>query len=149
VRLALADGGSLPFPGGVFDVVYAHGVLQYAAQPRRIVEESHRVLAPGGQAVFMVYNRVSWLIGLSKLMKVPLEHGDAPGLRLYSIPEFRRLLDVFGKVRIEPERFPVRSRLHHGWKGAAYNGLFVGTFNRLPRGLVRRFGWHLMAFCEK
>jgi hypothetical protein len=48
-----------------------------------------------------------------------------------------------------PERFPVKSRLHRGWKAAAFNGVFVGVFNALPRGLVRRFGWHLMAFCEK
>ena len=24
----------------------------------------------------------------------------------------------------------------------------VGAFNTLPRALVRRFGWHLLAFCE-
>ena len=40
----------------------------------------------------MVYNRVSWLHALSKLMKVELEHEDAPVLRLYSIPEFRDLI---------------------------------------------------------
>jgi hypothetical protein len=52
-------------------------------------------------------------------------------------------------VRIVPERFPVTSRLHGGWKGTIYNGLFVGTFNALPRRFVRRFGWHLLAFCRK
>ena len=59
------------------------------------------------------------------------------------------LLRGFREVRIVPERFPVKSRLHGGWKGAVYNGLFVGTFNALPRRLVRRFGWHLLAFCRK
>jgi hypothetical protein len=29
---------------------------------RRIVEESLRVPRPGGTAIFMVYNRISWLI---------------------------------------------------------------------------------------
>jgi SAM-dependent methyltransferase len=147
--LEVADGSALPFTDRAFDAVYAHGVLQYAAEPRRIVLESHRLLAAGGEAIFMVYNRHSWLIALSKVLKVPLEHADAPGLRLYAIPEFRRLLEVFDDVRIVPERFPVRSRLHHGWKGVAYNHLFVGAFNRLPHPLVRRFGWHLMAFCRK
>ncbi len=47
-----------------------------------------------------------------------------------------------------PERFPVRSKLHGGWKGFVYNHLFVDPFNWLPRSLVRRFGWHLMAFCR-
>lgn len=147
--LRVGDAEALPFPDASFDVVYGHGVLQYAAAPERIIAEAHRVLRPGGEGIFMVYNRVSWLNALSKVMKVALEHEDAPVLRKYSIGEFRRLLAPFGAVRIVPERFPVASRLHHGWKGAAFNGLFVGTFNALPRAWVRPLGWHLMAFCRK
>ena len=145
----VADGERLPFPDNTFDLIYAHGVVQYTANPRQLVKECHRVLKPGGRAIFQVYNRVSWLNALSKLMKVGLEHDDAPVLLKYSAGEFRRLLGRFRDVRIVPERFPVKSRLHGGWKGALYNGLFVGTFNLLPRALVRRFGWHLLAFCRK
>ena len=145
----VVDGEQLPFPDDAFDLVYAHGVVQYTANPRRLVDECRRVLQPGGQAIFQVYNRVSWLNGLSKLMKVGLEHDDAPVLLKFSIGEFRRLLEGFREIRVVPERFPVKSRLHGGWKGAVYNGLFVGTFNALPRPLVRRLGWHLLAFCEK
>jgi SAM-dependent methyltransferase len=145
----VADGEQLPFADNSFDLVYAHGVVQYTASPKKLVEECRRVLKPGGEAIFQVYNRVSWLNALSKLMKVGLEHDDAPVLLKFSIPEFRRLLAGFRAVTIVPERFPVKSRLHGGWKGAVYNGLFVGTFNALPRPLVRRFGWHLLAFCRK
>ena len=99
--------------------------------------------------MFQVYNRVSWLHVLSKVMKVPLEHEDAPVLRRYSIGEFRDLLRDFATVDIVPERFPVKSRLHKGWKGALFNAGFVGTFNALPKAWVRRFGWHLLAFCHK
>ena len=148
-RFEVADGEHLPFPDNSFDLVYAHGVVQYTANPRQLVEECRRVLKPGGEAVFQVYNRVSWLNGLSKLMKVGLEHDDAPVLLKFSIGEFRRLVGGFTQVAIVPERFPVKSRLHGGWKGAVYNGLFVGTFNALPRPFVRRFGWHLLAFCRK
>jgi SAM-dependent methyltransferase len=147
--LLVGDGAALPVPDGSLDVVYAHGVLQYAPNPRRIVEEAHRVLKPAGTAIFMVYNRVSWLRALSTVMKVGLEHEDAPVLRMYSIAEFRQLLHGFSRLTIIPERFPVKSRLHHGWKAAMYNGAFVGLFNALPRGLVRRLGWHLMAICQK
>ena len=147
--VAVAEGESLPFPADAFDFVYAHGVVQYAADDTRVVAECHRVLRPGGLAMFQVYNRRSWLQVLSKVMKVPLEHEDAPVLGRYSIPEFRRLVSRFSTVRIVPERFPVKSRLHKGWKGAAYNTLFVNTFNAVPRPLVRRFGWHLLAFCRK
>ena len=145
----VADGGDLPLPASSVDVFYAHGVLQYAAQPGRIVDEALRVLLPGGQAIFMVYNRVSWLMALSRLMKVKLEHEDAPVLDLYSISEFRELIKGFSRVTLIPERFPVKSRLHHGWKAAVYTGMFVSVFNAVPRPLVRRFGWHLMAISEK
>jgi SAM-dependent methyltransferase len=148
IELRLANGEELPFEDGSFDVTYAHGVLQYTADPKRMVSECRRVLCPAGEALLMVYNRISWLNALSKVMKVPLEHEDAPILEKYSIAEYRRLLDVFSDVRIVPERFPVRSKLHGGWKGFAYNHFFVDPFNWLPRSWVRRFGWHLMAFCR-
>lgn len=147
--VAVADGERLPFSADAFDFVYAHGVIQYAADDAAVVGECHRVLRPGGLAMFQVYNRRSWLQLLSTVMKVPLEHEDAPVLRRYSIAEFRQLLRRFATVDIVPERFPVKSRLHKGWKGAVYNAAFVGTFNALPRPWVRRFGWHLLAFCRK
>jgi ubiquinone/menaquinone biosynthesis C-methylase UbiE len=144
-----ADAEALPFPDNTFDFVYAHGVIQYAADDRQVVAGCHRVLRPGGVVMFQVYNRVSWLHVLSKVMKVPLEHEDAPVLRRYSIGEFRELCKAFASVEVVPERFPVKSRLHKGWKGTLYNAAFVGTFNALPRAWVRRFGWHLLAFCKK
>jgi len=145
----VADGEALPFASESIDFVYAHGVVQYTTDDRRLVEECRRVLRPAGLAMFQVYNRRSWLNLLSTVMKVPLEHEDAPVLRRYSIAEFRGLLSGFQSVDIVPERFPVKSRLHKGWKGTLYNTLFVGTFNALPRPLVRRLGWHLLAFCRK
>jgi len=144
-----ADGEHLPFANDTFDLVYAHGVVQYTTDPQQLADECRRVLKPGGEAVFQVYNRISWLNALSKLMKVPLEHEDAPVLLKYSAGEFRALLSGFRDVRIVEERFPVKSRLHGGWKGTVFNTFFVGTFNALPRPLVRRFGWHLLAFCRK
>jgi SAM-dependent methyltransferase len=148
-ELRVANAEALPFPDARFDVAYGHGVVQYTADPARLVRECHRVLRPGGTAIFMVYNRVSWLNALSKVMKVPLEHEDAPVLRKFSISEFKALLAPFPSVHIVPERFPVKSRLHKGWKGVAFNTVFVGTFNALPRAWVRPLGWHLMAFCRK
>lgn len=148
-EFATADGESLPFPDSTFDYVFAHGVVQYTANDRALIDECRRVLKPGGVALFQVYNRISWLNLLSKVMKVGLEHEDAPVLRKYSEAEFRGLLTGFGGVRVVAERFPVKSRLHKGWKGLAFNTFFVGAFNALPRSLVRRFGWHLLAFCTK
>jgi len=93
----------------------------------------------------MVYNKYSWLNLFSKLMNVPLEHENAPVLRKHSTREFKSLLSCFSSVEIITERFPVRTRLHHGVKAVVYNSIFVGVFNLVPRPLIRPIGWHLIA----
>ncbi len=148
-ELRVMNGENLEFADNSFDVAYAHGVLQYTADAQRMINELHRVLRPGGEAILMVYNRISWLNMLSKVTKVELEHEDAPVLRLYSIKEFRRMLEPFAETQVTPERFPVKTRLHHGIKATLYNDLFVRGFNLLPRAWIRPFGWHLMAFATK
>lgn len=148
-ELYVMNGEDLHFNDNSFDVVYAHGVLQYTANAQSMINEIHRVLDPGGEAILMVYNRYSWLNALSKVMNVELEHEDAPALRKYSISEFRDMLKIFSKVKIIPERFPVETRLHHGLMAQLYNDVFVRTFRLLPKPLVQRLGWHIMAFAYK
>jgi SAM-dependent methyltransferase len=147
--LQIMDGERLDFPENSFDVVYAHGVIQYTADPARMIAEMHRVLKPGGEAIAMLYNRRSWLNALSKLTKVDLEHEDAPAFRTFTLKEAQRLFGPFRRVRLVPERFPVKSRLQTGWKAALFNHLFVGLFNIIPKPVVRRWGWHIMIFAEK
>jgi SAM-dependent methyltransferase len=149
VASSCGGGERLPFPDDSFDFVYAHGVVQYAAGDRALVDECRRVLRPGGTAFSQLCNRVSWLNALCRVMKVGLEHEDAPVIRKYSPGEFRGVLGGFSSVRVVYERFPVRSRLRGRWKGALYNQLFVGACNAIPKALVRRSGWHLLAFCQK
>jgi 2-polyprenyl-3-methyl-5-hydroxy-6-metoxy-1,4-benzoquinol methylase len=143
--LMIMNGEDLKFDDGSFDVVYAHGVLQYTADAGRMIRELQRVLRPGGEAILMVYNRISWLNLLSKLFGVGLEHEDAPVLMKYSIGEFRKMLSGFSQVTIIPERFPVKTRLHRGAKAMIYNAVFVSAFNLIPRAIMRPFGWHIMA----
>ena len=121
-NLCVMNGERLEFADDTFDVTYAHGVLQYTASAPTMVAELHRVLRPGGDLIAMVYNRYSWLNGLSKVMSVELEHEGAPVLNKYSIGEARRLFSEFAEVRIVPERLPVKTRIHHGWKAAATLG---------------------------
>lgn len=143
-NLQVMNGEDLQFPDETFDMVFAHGVLQYTADTEKMVEEAHRVLKPGGEFIGQLYNRKGWLIFMSKFFKVQLEHDDAPAFKLFTIDEFSKLLKEFTQVEITPERFPVKSRLHKGLKGFLYNTFFVGVFNIIPRPLVRKTGWHLM-----
>jgi ubiquinone/menaquinone biosynthesis C-methylase UbiE len=139
------NGEQLEFADDAFDMVFAHGVLQYTADTRRMVDEARRVLKPGGELIAQLYNRKGWLIFMSKVAKVKLEHDDAPAFKLFTIDEFKGFLKDFSDVEITPTRFPVKSRLHKGLKGLLFNTFFVGMFNILPRSWVRRWGWHLMA----
>jgi ubiquinone/menaquinone biosynthesis C-methylase UbiE len=147
--LRLMNGECMQFRDRVFDVVYAHGVLQYTADPKKMIAEIHRVLKPGGEAIMMVYNKHSWLNLMSKVTKVPLEHEDAPVLKKFSASEFKHLLRPFQHFRIIPERFPVKTKLHSGWKARLFNDVFVEAFNWMPKPWIRPFGWHLMAFAVK
>lgn len=147
--LCLMNGEEMQFPDNHFDVVYAHGVLQYTADAGKMMAEIYRVLKPGGEAIVMVYNKHSWLNFMRKITKVPLEHEDAPVLRKFTISELRQLLKPFQRYEIIPERFPVKTRLHSGWKAKLFNQVFVGAFNIMPKAIVKPLGWHLMAFAIK
>jgi SAM-dependent methyltransferase len=148
-EVQLMDGERMGHANNAFDVVYAHGVLQYTPDPSAMIREIYRVLKPSGSAILMVYNRYSWLSVMSRMMQVALEHQDAPVFRTFSRREFQALLRPFRRFEIIPERFPVPTRLHRGWKALAYNRLFVPAFHLLPRRLVRPLGWHLIATATK
>ncbi len=143
------NGENMDFPDASFDVVYAHGVLQYTSNPAKMMQEIHRVLKPGGQVISMVYNTRSWLKLMSIAMGVALEHEDAPFIRTFTHHQFAELFAPFGNHRIVPERFPVPTKLHTGLKAILYNNVFVGAFNILPRFMTRWSGWHLMGFATK
>lgn len=147
--LRVMNGEKLEFDEDSFDVIYAHGVIQYTANDEKMIDEIFRVLKPGGEAIIMVYNKYSWLNFMSKLFKTELEHEDAPVLNKYSIWHMKKMLHMFSNVKIIPERFPVKTRLHQGLKAMVFNGVFVPLFNIIPRPIVRPFGWHIMIFAYK
>jgi len=47
-RFVGGDGLSLPFPPGIFDLVFCHFLLLWVSDPRRAVTEMSRVAHPGG-----------------------------------------------------------------------------------------------------
>jgi SAM-dependent methyltransferase len=148
-NLVEADGASLPFGPASFDLVYCMGVLPFAADPAGIVAEAHRVLRPGGQGIFMVYHRRSWMNALSMLTGRREGHTDAPGFHLYTRQEFDRLLDPFPERRIMAERFPAPSPRRQGVAGFAVNRALIPVLRGLPDIFWRPYGWHLLAFCRK
>jgi hypothetical protein len=81
-----------------------------------------------------VYNRISWLNALSKVMKTPLEHEDAPQLRRYSIPEFRARLAPFASSRSFLNAFREEPAAQ-GLEGRRVQRSVRRTFNALAAGV--------------
>lgn len=54
------DAERMAFADASFDVVWTWGVIHHSANTRKIIEEIHRVLRPGGEARIMVYHRSFW-----------------------------------------------------------------------------------------
>jgi len=110
----------LPFEDGTFDYVYSIGCLHHTGDLERSVQEVHRVLAPRGRAVVMLYNRHSlrrlrYAIGRRRggaslddeLRGVydANDSGGAPHTDFVSKGEVRRLFRDFARVKIEVQNF--------------------------------------------
>jgi ubiquinone/menaquinone biosynthesis C-methylase UbiE len=117
VRLIRMDAEQMELPSAAYDLVWSWGVIHHSANTRRILEEMHRVLRPGGVAITMVYHRNSWnynivprLFRLSRLRRGRMSVHEARQYlidgaiaRYYSIEEWQReVRDLFGSdwVRI-------------------------------------------------
>lgn len=50
----VASGGQIPLKGGQFDVVICTQMLEYAPEPRAVIEEIYRMLKPGGVLLLSV-----------------------------------------------------------------------------------------------
>jgi SAM-dependent methyltransferase len=142
---AIADGESLPFADGSFEVVYSNGVLHHTPDTEGAVREIHRVLSPRGLARVMLYHRDSayyWgqIILRHGLLRGELLRGDSPEeimsryvevnesggrplVKVYSRREARKLFSMFRRVRIEVEQL-TRSELY-----------ILGRF--IPEGMFR------------
>ena len=114
----------LPFERETFDYVYSIGCLHHTGDLGRSVDEVHRVLAPGGRAVVMLYYRHSLrrtVYGLRDhlspsrrrraeehmrgMYDADPEGVPAPHTDFVSKREVRRLFRGFERVRIDVQNF--------------------------------------------
>lgn len=107
LRVARAAAEHLPFPGGSFDLILSHEVLEHVTDDRHALQEIARVLRPGGRAVVFVPNRgypfethgVYWR-GRYRFGNIPLvsylprgvRDRLAPHVRVYARRDLQRLV---------------------------------------------------------
>jgi ubiquinone/menaquinone biosynthesis C-methylase UbiE len=140
-KLQQVDAEKLPFPDGMFDIVYSWGVIHHSEAPEKIVAEVRRVLKPGGQFIGMFYQRPSlvtfrvWLkFGLfagkpwRSFADVLYHHVESVGTKAYTVKEMKRMFGAFDATSVQPIVTEYDTR-------------------KLPRWLARMvpetFGWFL------
>lgn len=72
LHFALADGMALPFPGGAFDLVLSHAVIEHVADAPLYLRECARVLAPGGHLYLSTSPYLSFAGAHLPRLKVPI-----------------------------------------------------------------------------
>lgn len=91
VDILIEEAQPWPFPEASFDMVLCTQVLEHASDVTFVMEEIHRVLAPGGQLVITV-------------PFLYCEHGAPKDFRRFSRYETKRLLnDSYEIIRNEPQ----------------------------------------------
>ncbi|MDQ6778439.1 MAG: class I SAM-dependent methyltransferase [Actinomycetota bacterium] len=81
----VCDGHDLPFVDGAFAGVVCQAVLEHVADPQRVAQELHRVLAPGG----LVYSEVPFMQQV---------HEGAYDFTRWTMTGHRRLLRQFDEI---------------------------------------------------
>ncbi|MGH9365772.1 MAG: class I SAM-dependent methyltransferase [Thermoanaerobaculia bacterium] len=158
-RLSQGDAEKLPFADQSFDVVYSFGVLHHTPGTQAAVDEIHRVLRPGGEAIVGLYHRDSlffWaycvgirgvLLGgffregycktLSRIER--RENSDAvPLVKVYSRRSVRRLFRRFNAVGLSVHHFDFD---HAGRLGRFARRFFA----RHEARIAGWFGWYVIA----
>ena len=54
------DAEEMDFADNMFDFIWSWGVIHHSADTRRVLQEMHRVLRPGGRCTVMVYHKSWW-----------------------------------------------------------------------------------------
>jgi SAM-dependent methyltransferase len=129
------ETGRLPWPDASVDVVVCNQVLEHLKNIWLPMSEMHRVLRPGGHAVFSVPNLASLhnrvLLALGRQPTSIRVFG--PHVRGYTWREFRLLVEREGAYSIKATRgagfYPVPSPwsapLSALWKGASHTMVFL------------------------
>jgi ubiquinone/menaquinone biosynthesis C-methylase UbiE len=113
-KILRMDAEGMEFDDNTFDFIWTWGVIHHSSNTRRVLQEMHRVLKPGGQAITMVYHRNFWiyyimgglfygvlggdLLRTRSLHKTVQRMSDGALARFYSVPDWVALVSEFFSV---------------------------------------------------
>jgi ubiquinone/menaquinone biosynthesis C-methylase UbiE len=148
----------MPFPDESFDFVISIGCFHHTGNTQRCLDETHRVLRPGGTAIIMVYNKFAYtqwiywpLFTFKELLhdwgyfRTPQKLSDsqrrifdsnsldqaAPETVLWSKKELRTMLHCFEQVTLQ-----TRNASH-------IESIWMQRFKRVFTILLSPLGWKI------
>lgn len=133
----------LPFPSDTFGCVYSFGVLHHTPEPKKGIQEIHRVLMPKGRAVIMLYHKWS-LNNLAHFLtgrgyENVKEGADAPVTYRFGKSEIEKMCRGFSACDIQTQYL-----FGAGW-GKLYNIVPKPIYLLLSKLI----GWHLVIYLQK
>ena len=79
------------------DIVLHIADLDHCFDAQKVVEESFRVLKPGGASIILLENRGRWVNDVRRMMRMEISHGDEH-LYYFDVDDVLSLVKPFGEV---------------------------------------------------
>jgi SAM-dependent methyltransferase len=95
VHAVQADAHQLPFPDGLFDIVFHQGFLEHFETPQPLLAEQSRVLKPNGLILVDVPQRFNWY-ALEKRLRMICGKWNCGWESDFTYPRLRTLLKRAG-----------------------------------------------------
>jgi ubiquinone/menaquinone biosynthesis C-methylase UbiE len=105
------DAENLWFKDGFFDKVFSFGVLHHTPNTQKAVNEIHRVLKVGGEAVIMIYHKGYAYWYLMMTWQGMNDYDHTPLSKMYSKSEAIKLFKCFSKVSLTVMPFEGNKRV--------------------------------------
>lgn len=132
----------MPFEDNSLDLVVSIGCFHHTGNFKKCIDETYRVLRPGGKAILMVYNKYSYrrwfgwpvktMASLLKIKNIQVDSDEraeydldtkgnsAPETQFYSIVEVKSISKNFSSVQVHKENW-----------SSKYPSLRIKTFPKL------------------
>jgi ubiquinone/menaquinone biosynthesis C-methylase UbiE len=139
-----ANALDLPFEGNTFDAVWANGVLHATGDTARAIQETRRVLKPGGRAIIShFYRKQSWMYYLHRWGRENIEHKeeDPPVNEFLTEREILTAFAGFEIVEAVQEHYRALPVRRSGPKAFLYAYGFKPIYNLIPEPIAKRFAY--------
>jgi len=139
-----ANALELPFDDHTFDAVWANGVLHATGDTARAIQETRRVLKPGGRAIIShFYRRPSWMYYLHRWGRENIEYKeeDPPVNEFLTEEEITGMFEGFEILEVAQDHYRALPVRRSGLKAALYTYGFKPVYNLIPEPVAKRYAY--------